>query len=179
MKYVLTLIATALFVCAPVRVDAQSTDMALPTAGEWQRNCDAYVRALEGTEATSDLEVTWCIGVTTGMLSGLRIGSQLGALNMASRMTVTYELQSRDVFEMFQQQTPESLLQVCVPKSIRLRDYIETVHRYVAGTAGAPERLLNEVFYEALQARYACDAPRADAPPLPERPQPAPRKRRP
>jgi Rap1a immunity proteins len=158
---------------------AQNADLVTPTAGEWQRNCDAYVRAVQGEEGTSDLDVTWCLGMTSGMLNGLRLGSQLGALNMASRMTVTYGLQSRDVFEVFQQQTPESLLQVCVPKGIKMREYIETVHKYIGKTADVTERPLNEVFFEALQERFVCDSPRTDAAPLPEKaPPPAPRPRR-
>jgi hypothetical protein len=149
---------------------AQNADLVAPTAGEWQRNCDAYVRAVQGQEGTSDLDVTWCLGMTSGMLNGLRLGSQLGALNMASRMTVTYGLQSRDVFEVFQQQTPESLLQVCVPKGIRMRDYIETVHKFIGKKADV-----------SLQERFVCDTPRTDAAPLPEKAPPPtpPRKRRP
>jgi hypothetical protein len=180
MKVFIALVGLLVFSFSTV-VCAQNADLVAPTAGEWQKNCDAYVRALQGAEATSDLDVAWCLAMTSGMLNGLRLGSQLGALNMASRMTVTYGLQSRDVFEAFQQQTPESLLQVCVPKGMRMRDYIDTVHRYIGKTADVATRQLNEVFFEALQERYKCDAPRTDTAPVPEKePPPAPpRKRRP
>jgi hypothetical protein len=156
--------------CGPAAAFAQGAGGLVPTAEEWQRNCDAYLQGIEGTAASSDLEVSWCIGVTTGLLSGMRLGSQIGALNMASRMTVMYELKSQEVFGMFQQETPESLLQICVPKTIRLRDYITTVHAYVAATADALQRPIHEVFFEALQQKYVCDAPRTDSAPRPGTP---------
>jgi hypothetical protein len=178
MKTLLLALIIAPGLGAAASASAQSADGLAPTAAEWRRNCDAYMRAIEGA-ATSDMEVSWCVGVTSGLLSGLRLGSQLGALNMASRMTVSYQLASKDVFEMFQEQTPESLLQICVPKTIRLRDYIATAHAYVAATAGAAERAMNEVFFESLQAKYACDAPKAAAPPSKPSPVPTPRRRAP
>jgi hypothetical protein len=151
--------------CGASQAFAQGGGALVPTAEEWQRSCDAYLQGVEGNAASSDLDVSWCIGMTTGLLSGMRLGSQIGALKMASRMTVLYELKSRDVFGIFREETPESLLQICVPKTIRLRDYIMTAHAYVAATADSLPRPIHEVFFEALQKKYVCDAPRTDSAP--------------
>ncbi|HET9694631.1 MAG TPA: hypothetical protein VFP48_09600, partial [Steroidobacteraceae bacterium] len=90
---------------APARADDIS-----PPAKEWRSYCQSYLKALEGDTSASDLDVTYCVGVTKGLLSGLRVGAQLGALSFGSRLAVRYELDADEVFKVFQEQDPSRLL---------------------------------------------------------------------
>ncbi|MCK7474120.1 MAG: hypothetical protein MZV49_12670 [Rhodopseudomonas palustris] len=63
-----------------------------PPASEWRSYCKAYLAAVDGdAREASDLEVTYCLGVTKGLLNGLRIGSQIGALSFGSRLAVAVQ----------------------------------------------------------------------------------------
>jgi hypothetical protein len=137
---------------------AWAEDWKPPTAAEWRRHCDEYSGELGGATKSDDLAVTYCIGLTAGVVAGLRLGSQLGALGMASRLTVAYNLDSKAVFESFRQATPETLMQVCPPPGMLLRDYVLLVQSYLKLHRNEGQRPLPDVFFEALQASYPCDA---------------------
>jgi len=42
-----------------------------PPASEWRSYCSAYMKAVEGDATASDLDVTYCLGVTKGLLNSL------------------------------------------------------------------------------------------------------------
>ena len=132
-----------------------------PSAAEWRRHCDEYLGELGGRPKVDDLAVTYCVALTSGVLAGLSFGTQLGAVGMASRLTVAYGLDSKEVFEAFKKTTPETLMQVCPPPGLALHDYVFLLHGYLKDHADAAPRPLPTVLFEALQAAYPCGAPPA------------------
>jgi len=138
---------------APPRVAAQ--EVSLP-AREWKSYCSAYLAAIDGSAEASDLEVTYCLGVTKGLLSGLRIGSQIGALSFGSRLAVVNELDPDEVFKQFQLQDPAHLLGICSPASLGAADYVRAVLAYLEQNPSSLERQVGEVFFDGLEAAYPC-----------------------
>jgi hypothetical protein len=136
---------------APARADEVS-----PPAKEWRSYCQSYMKALEGDSDSSDLDVTYCLGVTKGLLSGLRVGAQLGALSFGSRVAIQNELDPDAVFRQFQAQDPSRLLGICAPASATTPDFIRPTLAQLAKNPGDAERPIAEVFYEALAATYPC-----------------------
>ncbi len=128
-----------------------------PPASEWRSYCQAYVKALEGDKGVSDLDVTYCLGMTKGLLNGLRIGSQIGALSFGSQIVVKYRLDSDEIFKQFQAQDLARLLGVCSPPAVTTPDYVRAVLAHLAKHPDDLKRPTAEVFYEALQATYPCD----------------------
>ena len=117
LKLLLPLLAVVV-VAAPARAASQEVS---PPASEWRGYCSAYVAALDGKSEVSDLDVTYCLGMTKGLLNGLRIGAQIGALSFGSRIAVRYQIDPDEVFKLFQQQDPGRILGICSPAtSIRL-----------------------------------------------------------
>ena len=137
----------------PTRAGAQ--DVSLP-AREWKSYCSTYLAAIDGSAEASDLDVTYCLGVTKGLLSGLRIGSQIGALSFGSRLAVANELDPDEVFKQFQLQDPAHLLGICSPASLGAADYVRAVLRYVEQNPPSLERQIGEVFFDALEAAFPC-----------------------
>jgi len=137
----------------PTRVAAQ--DVSLP-AREWKNYCSAYVAAVDGSAEASDLDVTYCLGVTKGLLSGLRVGSQIGALSFGSRLAVVNELDPDAVFKQFQLQDPAHLLGICSPASLGAVDYVRAVLAYLEDNPSSLERQIGEVLFDALEATYPC-----------------------
>ena len=127
-----------------------------PLASEWKSYCSAYLAAVDGSGEASDLDVTYCLGVTKGLLNGLRIGSQIGALSFGSRLAVVHGLDPDEVFKQFQQQDPARLLGICSPASLTAPDYVRAVLGYLDRNAAALSRPLGEVFFEALEAAFPC-----------------------
>ena len=127
-----------------------------PPAKEWRSYCQSYMKALEGDTAANDLDVTYCLGVTKGLLNGMRVGSQLGALSFASRVAVTYKLDADAVFKMFEQQDPARLLGVCAPATATTPDFIRPVLAQLEKNPGDADRPIAEVFYEAISAAFPC-----------------------
>ncbi len=130
-----------------------------PTAAEWQRSCEAYVQALQGIPQGDDLEVTYCLGMTLGLVEGMRLGAQLGALNFGSELAVDYALDPGEVFQRFQARSAGSLLQICPPDGVGLRAYVLAVHGFLAQNTSAATRPVTEVFFEALQSAFPCPSP--------------------
>lgn len=135
----------------PVRADDVS-----PPAREWRSYCQGYIKALEGDVNASDLDVTYCLGVTKGLLSGLRVGAQLGALSFGSRVAVTYQLDPDAVFKLFQAQDASRLLGICAPASAATPDFVRPVLAQLEKKPDDAQRPIAEVFYEALSAAYPC-----------------------
>lgn len=127
-----------------------------PPAREWRSYCQSYMKALEGDTEASDLDVTYCLGVTKGLLSGLRVGAQLGALSFGSRVAIQNELDPDEVFRQFQAQDPSRLLGICAPGNASTPDFVRPVLAQLAEKPADAERPIAEVFYEALSAAYPC-----------------------
>jgi hypothetical protein len=138
------------------RAAQQRTSLSAPTGGEWRRSCEAYMQALQGTAKGEDMEVTYCLGLTLGLVEGMRLGSQLGALNFGSQLAVAHQLDPGAVFAQFQRRSAASLLQVCPPEGVGLRGYVTAVHAWLGNHTAALERPVTEVFFEALQAAFPC-----------------------
>jgi hypothetical protein len=146
------LAASAAFAAEP---RAPSQDIS-PPASEWRSYCSAYLKALEGDATASDLDVTYCLGVTKGLLGGMRVGSQLGALSFGSRLAVQYKLDYDEVFKLFREQSPAQLLRVCSPPAFTASEYVRTVLNHLDRNPDDARRPIAEVMYEALQAAYPC-----------------------
>jgi hypothetical protein len=147
--------AAVVLTLATLALPARADDVS-PPAREWRSYCQAYIKALEGDAAASDLDLTYCLGVTKGLLNGMRVGSQLGALSFASRVAVTYKLDADAVFKMFEQQDPARLLGVCAPATATTPDFIRPVLAQLEKNPGDAERPIAEVFYEAVSAAFPC-----------------------
>ena len=65
--------------------------------------------------------------MTKGLLNGLRIGSQIGALSFGSRLAIRYKLDPDEVFKLFQTQDPSRLLGICSPAARAAADYVRAV----------------------------------------------------
>jgi len=135
---------------------ARAEDNLSPPASEWRSYCQSYIKAVDGDTTISDLDVTYCLGVTKGLLNGMRIGSQVGAVSFASRMVVQYKLDADEVFKLFAAQDPARVLGVCAPKTNATPDYVRVVLKRLEKTPADAKRPIAEVFYEALQEAYPC-----------------------
>jgi hypothetical protein len=127
-----------------------------PPAKEWRSYCQAYLKSIDGDTKASDLDVTYCVGMTKGLLTGLRVGAQIGALSFGSRLAVTHELDPDKVFQLFQSHDPSRLLGICAPATLGLPDYIKPVLASLEKTPADAARPIAEVFYEALSETYPC-----------------------
>jgi hypothetical protein len=143
------------FAMAGGSVPARAQDIS-PPASEWRSYCKVYLEAVDGGGEASDLEVTYCLGVTKGLLNGLRIGSQIGALSFGSRLAVAYKLDPDEVFKQFQQHDPSRLLGICSPADAAAPDLVRAVLGYLDKNPATLQRPIGEVFYEGLEAAYPC-----------------------
>jgi len=148
IRALLSLIALA---AAAATADEQS-----PPASEWRSYCTAYLAALDGDKDASDLDVTYCVGVTKGLLSGMQVGSQLGALGFGSRLAIRYELDPDEVFQLFQQEGPATLLAICSPPAHSTKEFVRTTLEYLDRHPESASRPIAEVMYEALRDAYPC-----------------------
>lgn len=138
----------------PGQVRAQ--EMPLP-ASEWRGYCKAYLEAIDSDAQGNDLDVTYCLGITKGLLNGLRIGSQIGALSFGSRLAVRYQLDADEVFKQFQTQDPSRLLGICSLPTTPAVDYVRTVLAHLERNPKDLQRAIGEVFFEGLQQAYPCN----------------------
>lgn len=153
------IIITALVVCFSASPGA---DAAATTAGEWQADCRAYIGVLSGTGDGDDLEITYCMGLTLGIVGGLETGSRIGALSMASLLALLLSLDRDSVFRIFNEVSKEDLLGYCLPADQSGSRTISVVSDYLArhpDKAGLPA---TAVFFDALQEAYPCDQPSSD-----------------
>ena len=152
MRTIILALLAIVLVTPVVRAD----DNLSPPASEWRSYCQSYIKAVDGDTTISDLDITYCLGVTKGLLNGMRIGSQLGALSFGSRLVVQYKLDPDEVFKHFQQQDPSRLLGVCAPAAQTTPDYVRAVLKRLEKVPADAKRPIAEVFYEALQEAYPC-----------------------
>ena len=150
----LLLLLAVIVVAAPARAASQDVS---PPASEWRGYCSAYVAALDGKSEVSDLDVTYCLGMTKGLLNGLRIGAQIGALSFGSRIAVRYQIDPDEVFKLFQQQDPGRILGICSPASSNAADYVRAVLAHLEKNPADLQRPIGEVFFEGLQATWPCN----------------------
>jgi hypothetical protein len=128
-----------------------------PPASEWRGYCKAYLEAIDRDAQGNDLDITYCLGVTKGLLNGLRIGSQIGALSFGSRLAIRYELDADEVFKLFQTQEPSRLLGICSLPTTPAADYVRTVLAHLERNPKDLQRPIGEVFFEGLSQAYPCD----------------------
>jgi hypothetical protein len=128
-----------------------------PPASEWRGYCQAYLEAIDTDAQGNDLDITYCLGVTKGLLNGLRIGSQIGALSFGSRLAIRYELDADEVFKLFQTQDPARLLGICALPTTPAVDYVRTVLAHLERNPKDLQRPIGEVFFEGLQQAYPCN----------------------
>jgi hypothetical protein len=151
-----SLLAVGLVSLCALPTTRASADEMSPPAKEWRSYCQSYLKALEGDASASDLDVTYCLGVTKGLLSGLRVGAQLGALSFGSRIAVREKLDADAVFKQFQEQDPSRLLGICAPAGATTPEFVRPVLARLDEHPDDAQRPIAEVFYEALAAAYPC-----------------------
>jgi len=145
--------STLLVLAAPA---ASAAEPISPPAKEWRDYCQAYVKSIDGDTKVSDLDVTYCVGMTKGLLTGLRVGAQIGALSFGSHLAVTNDLDPDKVFQTFQSHDPARLIGICAPATLALPDYVKPVLASMEKNPGDGARPIAEVFYEALSDTYPC-----------------------
>ena len=127
-----------------------------PPASEWRSYCQTYLKALEGDKSAPDLDVTFCLGMTRGLVNGLNVGSQVGALSFGSLLALRYQIDPNDVFKLFQTQKPSQILGLCSPANVQTADYVRAVLAYLDRNRDALQRPIGEVFYDGLQEAWPC-----------------------
>ena len=142
----------AVAIVLPGRAAAEETS---PPASEWRGYCQGYLQALDGAKG-NDLDVTYCLGITKGLLNGIRIGSQIGALSFGSRLAVKYKLDADEVFKEFQRVEPSQLMGVCAPAGTPSADFVRAVMSHLERTPADLQRPIGEVFFEGLQQAWPC-----------------------
>jgi len=137
--------------------------MAESTAAGWYSDCRAYIGILRGTSDGDDLEVTYCMGQTLGIVEGLETGSRIGALSMASLMALLLGLNSEEVFNVFKDASSEDLLGYCAPEKQTGSAYILVVADYLDRNPASMEVSSTAAFFEALREAYPCASPESPA----------------
>lgn len=156
MNRVAVLLLPLLSLALPVICATAHAEDISPPASEWRGYCKVYLAAVDGSGEASDLEVTYCIGVTKGLLAGLTVGSQIGALSFGSRLAVVHDLDPDEVFKEFQRQEPARLLGICSGADATTPDFVRAVLSYLDKNPAALRRPIGEVFFEGLEAAYPC-----------------------
>ncbi len=139
------------------------TSAAVATAADWQADCAAYIAILSGTGGGDDLDITYCLGQTLGIVAGFETGSRIGALSMASLLTVLLGLDGEKVFELFGETTDEELLGYCEEEETSGSRYIMILADYLERFPDKGELPVTAVFFEALQDAFPCETPEAEA----------------
>jgi hypothetical protein len=127
-----------------------------PPASEWRGYCQVYLQALDGTAKGNDLDVTYCLGITKGLLGGMRVGSQIGALSFGSKLAVKHQLDADEVFKEFQRIEPAQLMRICAPVQTPASDYVRAVMSHLERNPQDVQRPIGEVFFEGLQQAWPC-----------------------
>ncbi|MEJ2515824.1 MAG: Rap1a/Tai family immunity protein [Gammaproteobacteria bacterium] len=129
-----------------------------PSAAEWFDDCRVYLAVLAGQEG-SDLDITYCTGLTRGILAGLGTGAGIGAVSMASALTVMGNLPEDEVRRLIDSMNRMDLLGICMPEGLPLADVVATVAAHLEASPHARELPVTAAFFEALQTRYPCVTP--------------------
>lgn len=128
-----------------------------PTAGEWRADCKPYLEVLEGADG-SDLDIMYCTGLTVGIVAGLGTGAQIGAVSMASKLTLLAGLDQARVLGVIQSLSREDLLSFCMPADRPISEILMVVTAYLDARPERTSLPVTAVFFEALQAKYPCEA---------------------
>lgn len=131
----------------------------IATAADWQVDCAAYIAILSGTGGGDDLDITYCLGQTLGIVAGFETGSRIGALSMASMLTVLLGLDGEKVFQLFGETSEEELLGYCVDDEPGGSRYIMILSDFLERHPDKRELPVAAVFFEALQEAYPCANP--------------------
>ena len=137
---------------------AAPADAREPTAGEWLADCTPYLAVLEGSDG-SDLDIMYCTGLTMGVLAGLNTGARIGAISMASALTVLAGLDQEKVLAAFNSLESEDLLGFCRPADGPVSEILVVVAEHLRANPDRASLPVTAVFFEALQARYPCADP--------------------
>ena len=129
-----------------------------PTAGEWLADCTPYLAVLEGSDG-SDLDIMYCTGLTMGILAGLNTGARIGAISMASALTVLAGLDQEKVLAAFNSLESEDLLGFCLPADPPVSEILVAVAAHLRANPGHASLPVTAVFFEALRAQYPCTDP--------------------
>lgn len=129
-----------------------------PTAGEWLVDCTPYLAVLEGSDG-SDLDIMYCTGLTMGILAGLNTGARIGAISMASALTVLAGLDQEKVLAAFNSLESEDLLGFCLPADRPVSEILVVVAAHLRANPERASLPVTAVFFEALQAQYPCADP--------------------
>jgi hypothetical protein len=145
--------ALGLAVCAWAPVTTWAHE---PTGGEWLADCGAYLAVLEGAEG-SDLDITYCTGLTMGILAGIATGARIGAVSMASALTVLAGLDQDKVLEAFRGLDKEGrLIRYCLPADQPLSEIVTAVAADLQAAPAQQDLPVTAAFFQTLQARYPC-----------------------
>jgi hypothetical protein len=129
-----------------------------PSGGEWLADCGAYLAVLEGAEG-SDLDITYCTGLTVGILAGIATGARLGAVSMASALTVLAGLDQDKVLEAFKGLDAEGrLIRYCLPPDRPISEIVTAVAAHLQATPAQKDLPVTAAFFQSLHARYPCGA---------------------
>ncbi len=151
------ILLVTLFLCALLLAPAPALSQE-PTAAEWFNDCRVYLAVLAGEEG-SDLDITYCTGLTRGILAGLGTGAGIGAVSMASALTVMGNLPEAEVRKLIDSMNRMDLLGICMPEGLPLADVVATVATHLEASPAARELPVTAAFFEALQTRYPCVVP--------------------
>jgi hypothetical protein len=149
-------LASLLAVVAAMLPGGALADDTSPPASEWRGYCQVYLQALDGTAKGNDLDITYCLGITKGLLSGMRVGSQIGALSFGSKLAVKYQLDADEVFKEFQRVDPAQLMGICAPVQTPASDYVRAIMSHLERNPDDAQRPIGEVFFEGLQKNWPC-----------------------
>ena len=152
------MLAVAVLTVSPARADLDPDQGNLMTAGGWRTDCDGYLQVLAGNDSVNDLDITYCVGITLGVLEGLETGSRIGAVSMASALTVLLGLDGQRVFQLFESMSREDLLAYCPPDTVSTADHIQAVAGFVDANPDKKPLPVTAVFFEAMQAVWPCEA---------------------
>ncbi len=158
----------ALTLALSAHADLNSDEESLMSAGGWRTDCTGYLEILEGNGQADDLDITYCVGITLGVLEGLETGSRIGAVSMASALTVLLGLDGQRVFQLFETMGREDLLAYCPPDAATTGDHIVAIAGYIDANPAKKPLPVTAVFFEAMQSLWPCEAAAsADGEPTP------------
>lgn len=155
-RFVHALAAASLGLLLSLPVPGQA---AIATAADWQGDCAAYIAILSGTGGGDDLDITYCLGQTLGIVAGFETGSRIGALSMASLLTVLLGLDGEKVFTLFGETSDEELLGYCEEEETSGSRYIMILADYLERFPDKGGLPVTAVFFEALQEAFPCESP--------------------
>lgn len=136
---------------------------------QWLDNCAVYMKVVGGGQGGGDAEISYCIGQTEGIIQGLKLGSQIGALSFAGLVTLQAKLEEQAMFGLFQKTNPKALLGICMPDDTPTATQIETIYRWVEANPTNRRQPVTQVFYDALSAKWPCRTGNDGAPVKPVR----------